>query len=200
MNATRFLAVGASIWLVSCGTTGRDPLDRVVDSSRDRPVVTQQARSSAAAERQAKTPQPPSTPPPLREVTGRETRATPDLPGPRAYPATVRPTGDRIVIDALPQATAGSSSRAQGLRPVGTTGRVETTEGGRPTDDVLLDRVESLLAGDPRLRQIDVSVQGGIILLKGEVADPLARERAFTLAKSIAGSRGVIAKFSQVAR
>lgn len=194
-HVTRVLAVGASIWLGSCGGSGREANGRVEDSSRDPLGFTQQQPSSTASRPKPEAVPRAATPPATRELAPRESPQAPRTAIPPPVD-TARPTDDRTFIGAKPQSIP-APVRPQSPRAVGTSG---TLEGGRPLDEVLLDRVESLLATDARLRAVQASVDNGVVLLKGAVADPLARDRAFSIAKSVAGSRGVVARFSTVPR
>lgn len=211
---TRVFVITASIWLAACGGNGRDSLGRVEDSSREPASNTQQAPETQAVvpehpPQRAEPTQPGATamtsvpsaiesgaPTPHRDTPSRY-QPPPTTPSARSQADTVRSIDGRTFIDARPQSTGRDRLGDERRRPVGTSGASgpEVTASGRPTDSALLNRVESLLSTDPRLRQVDVTVDDGIVFLRGSVGDPFLRDRAFALAKSIVGSRGVVARF-----
>ncbi len=183
MKVTRTIAVVVSVsslLLASCRSAGRDSVGAVEESARQAPVATQQQP-------------PPAVQQPLASQPQTNPEPAPQPPRPQTAPTSIVSGGQNAAIPPQPDTVRGP-------RPVGTSGRVETLPDGRPTDQVLLDRVEALLATDARLRDVNVTVDEGIILLKGSVTDPGARDRAFALAKSINGARGVVARFNTVPR
>ena len=114
-----------------------------------------------------------------------------------ADPARGRARRARLLDQAAAAMRRGARGIERGVRIVGKTaeGKLEAmTEGGGrvgPLDDVTIrDRAESELFRDPKVPKgaINVNVERGVLVLRGEVPDDAMRQR---LAEEAAGIEGV---------
>ena len=82
-----------------------------------------------------------------------------------------------------------------GLSVVVSLGMVMTAAAAKPvTDDFLNDTVRQKLAGDSLVKggAIDVEVKGGVVTLKGKVAEAKQKEKAERIAKKVGGVKSVV--------
>ena len=82
-----------------------------------------------------------------------------------------------------------------GLSVVMSLGMVMTAAAAKPvTDDFLNDTVRQRLAADSLVKggAIDVEVKGGVVTLKGKVAEAKQKDKAERIAKKVGGVKSVV--------
>jgi osmotically-inducible protein OsmY len=82
-----------------------------------------------------------------------------------------------------------------GLSVILSLGMAMTAVAAKPvTDDFLNDTVRQRLAADALVKggAIDVDVKGGVVTLKGKVAEAKQKEKAERIAKKVGGVKSVV--------